>query len=445
MFKFSSVTDLIIAINDVLENTLESISFEGEISQIQFSSVGHIYFTVKDEESQISCAMWKTYTFSMDFKPKEGDKVVCVGRCSLYNKSGRFQIVVSKMELQGEGDLKKKYEALKKKLEAEGIFDESRKRPLPFFPKSIGVVTSSTGAVIHDIMYKIKERMPICQVYLIDVRVQGKGAEKEIADAINKFNKLKNVDVLIVGRGGGSLEDLWCFNEEIVARAIYASKIPVISAVGHETDVSLSDLASDYRAPTPTGAAEIAVPDRKELLEKLRLYKERFKDPSSFILPYREHEAYLEEKLIKAFKHSVLNFRLRFEKIKSKMLLLNPKNQVKIKREILNVLKEKLLKLNPKIEIQSKKEKLENIKVNFNKALKGLIDNKKQRLIKQKSMFMLLDYKKTLKRGYSIVKHDGKILTTSKSLKNGDLLNIDFYDGKIDTKVVKEESINSKN
>ncbi|MGI6680430.1 MAG: exodeoxyribonuclease VII large subunit [Bdellovibrionota bacterium] len=437
MYKFSSITELILTINNVLENTLENVSFIGEIAQVQFSQTGHIYFTVKDEESQISCAMWRSYANSIKFTPKQGDMVVCVGRCSLYGKSGRFQMVVSSMELQGEGDLKKKYEELKKKLEAQGLFDKSRKRPLPFFPKAIGVVTSFSGAVIHDIMFKVKERMPICQVYLIDVRVQGDGASKEIANAIRKFNELQNVDVLIVGRGGGSLEDLWCFNEEEVACAIYASKIPVISAVGHESDVSLADLVADYRAPTPTGAAEVALPDRKELLEKVKFFETRLKDFHRFLLVYRQNLSFIEERLYKSFKHNVLEFSFSLEKIKNKFHILDPKNQIKLKKEKLNVLKERLLKLNPKNKLDENKEKIKIIRNDFLRAINLLFDKKRQILESQKNLFKAFDYKKTLKRGYSIVKQKDKILVSKKGLKVGDNINIIFYDGDICSKVIK--------
>lgn len=439
MFKFSSVTELLLSINFTLENSLGDFSFEGEISEFQVAQSGHLYFTVKDENSQVSCAMWKSSTYAIKFQPKQGDKVICQGKASIYGKSGRFQIIVSSMALQGEGTLKKKYEELKKKLELEGLFDESRKRQLPFLPKSIGVVTSKTGAVIHDIMFKIKERMPSVQVYLIDVRVQGKGAEEEIAKAINKFNRLNNIDVLIVGRGGGSLEDLWCFNEEVVARAIFASKIPVISAVGHESDISLSDLVADVRAPTPTGAAEITVPLMSDLLKTVSFYEERFKDFNKFLLPYFQNVSFLEERFRNVFKNKFLEFRLSFEKVKLSFQKLTPRHQIQIKRKNIESLKIRLEQVSPIKIIQKYKDIQKSLQENLLKACKNLYLKKRGELEKQKAVLSFLDYKKTLKRGFSILKFNNKILKSSEDVLVNDVLEAKLYKGSLEIKVLKKE------
>jgi len=280
-----SVTELTFALNACVEEHFSRVPFVGEISQITRAASGHLYFTLKDEQSQVQAAMWRSSASRLSFRPEQGDEVLCSGTANLYGRSGRFQMIVHKMVPLGEGDLRRRFLMLKKRLEKEGLFDDSRKRPLPFFPKAVGVVTSSTGAVIHDIMVKIKERMPSMPVYLIGVRVQGEGAAQEIAAAVRQFNRMQTVDVLIVGRGGGSLEDLWPFNEEDVVRALFASRIPIVSGVGHETDTSLSDLVADRRAPTPTAAAEMVVPHREQLLQQLAEYSRRLHDTERWFEP----------------------------------------------------------------------------------------------------------------------------------------------------------------
>lgn len=253
-------------IKNVLEPAFTDILVEAEISNYTLHRSGHRYFTLKDSEATISATLWKTRPVQFDIK--EGMKVVCRGRLSVYAPRGQYNIDVFQIRPVGVGALQMAYEQLFAKLEAEGLFEESRKRPIPRFPKKIGIVTSETGAALHDILTVLRRRYPVVQVVLRPASVQGLGSELEIARAIREFNLLgteERPDVLIVGRGGGSLEDLWNFNEEAVARAIYASKIPVISAVGHEVDVTIADFVADLRAPTPTAAAELATPDIEEL------------------------------------------------------------------------------------------------------------------------------------------------------------------------------------
>jgi exodeoxyribonuclease VII large subunit len=258
-----TVSSLTKAIRSVLETKFVDVTVEGEISNFVDHRSGHRYFTLKDAESQIPAVFWKTR--ALNFQPKDGMKVVCRGRVTVYPPQGKYQFDVLQMRPSGIGDLQQAYEALFRKLENEGLFDERRKRPIPRFPKTIGIVTSENGAALHDMLTVLRRRYPLVRVVLRAAAVQGVGAELEIARAIQEFNLAKNADLLIVGRGGGSLEDLWCFNEEAVARAIYASKIPVISAVGHEVDTTIADFVADLRAPTPTAAAELATPDCEEL------------------------------------------------------------------------------------------------------------------------------------------------------------------------------------
>jgi len=259
-----TVSALTKAIKQTLEYSFAEIVVEGEISNFVDHRSGHRYFTLKDAQAQIPCVFWKTRYVNFDLQ--DGMKVICRGRISVYAPQGKYQLDVLQMRPSGIGDLQQAYEALFAKLEAEGLFDESRKRPIPRFPQTIGIVTSENGAALQDILTVLRRRYPVANVLLRPASVQGVGSELQIARAIQEFNLVKaKPDVLIVGRGGGSLEDLWCFNEEAVARAIYASKIPVISAVGHEVDFTIADYVADLRAPTPTAAAELATPHRDEL------------------------------------------------------------------------------------------------------------------------------------------------------------------------------------
>ena len=265
-----TVTNLTKAIRQILESSFIDITVEGEISNFTHHRSGHRYWTLKDEGAQISCVFWKTRQLSYDLA--EGQKVVCRGRLSVYPPRGNYQLDVFQVRPIGIGALQAAFEALYKKLLGEGLFDESRKRQIPKFPRKIGLITSPTGAALHDILTVLRRRYPLVEVLFRPASVQGVGAELEIARAVTEMNLLPiqdRPDLLIVGRGGGSLEDLWAFNEEAVARAIYTSKIPVISAVGHEVDVTIADFAADLRAPTPTAAAELATPDKNELLSAI--------------------------------------------------------------------------------------------------------------------------------------------------------------------------------
>ncbi len=268
--KILSVTELTQTIKQILESAFPSVWVEGEISNYIEHTSGHRYFTIKDEGAQLKCVLWKGMSRYLFFEPKNGMKVRACGQISVYEKSGQYQLIVSSLQPAGIGALELAFQQLKAKLEAEGLFDPRRKKKIPEYPEAIGIVTSPTGAAIRDIINITNRRAPWVIRILRPVKVQGDGAAEEIAEAIREFNSYGKVDVLIVGRGGGSLEDLWPFNEEIVARAIFDSKIPVISAVGHEIDFTIADFVADLRAPTPSSAAELAVPDGAELLNYFR-------------------------------------------------------------------------------------------------------------------------------------------------------------------------------
>ncbi len=264
-----TVSELTAAIRGILEMNFDSVWLEGELSGHKVAQSKHAYFNLKDDRCQIRCVMFRGARSGLPFEPEDGDQVLVSGRVAVYEARGEYQIIVDSMEPRGLGALQKAFDQLKKKLDAEGLFDEQHKKPLPEFPWKIGVVTSPTGAVIRDILNVLKRRNPKVSVLLNPVKVQGEGAAQEIAQAIAEMNARSDLDLLIVGRGGGSIEDLWAFNEEIVARAIFQSRIPVISAVGHEVDVTIADFVADLRAPTPSAAAEIAVPVLDEVLNTL--------------------------------------------------------------------------------------------------------------------------------------------------------------------------------
>ena len=272
-----SVTELNRYVAAYLEKNehLNAVQVKGEISGLKAYASGHLYFTLKDKNAQVSCVMFKGQAVRLRFKPIDGTAVVVTAKASLYDRDGKFQLYVSAMAADGLGDLYLAYEQMKKRLDAEGLFDPAHKKPIPRLPRAIGVVTSPSEAVIRDIIQVLGRRFPNFRLQLIPVQVQGEGAAASIASAIDRFNVLQSVDVLIVGRGGGSLEDLWAFNEEVVARSIYRSSMPVISAVGHETDFTICDFVSDLRAPTPSAAAELAMPVRSDEEDKIRRLENR--------------------------------------------------------------------------------------------------------------------------------------------------------------------------
>ena len=368
---------------------LNNVLVKGEISNFKHHYTGHMYFTLKDENSLIKCVMFKTNTIHLNFVPKDGMKVMVLGTVSVFERDGVYQIYAKAMQEQGIGDLHAQYEKLKLKLEQEGLFDEKHKKKIPFMPKCIGVLTSNTGAVIRDIINVSTRRNPNVYIKLYPVPVQGQGAAEKIANAIEVMNKENLADVLILARGGGSLEDLWPFNEEIVARAIYNSNIPIISAVGHETDFTIADFASDLRAPTPSAAAELAVPNIKDIELKIKTFENRFQNAL-----YKKLEV----------------MKLRYEKC---MKTANP-----------------LQKVNESYMILDKQVKrLEN-------SMSLKIKEKKTYMVEWITKLDTLSPLKTLTRGYSIISHEGKVINSAKSLKEGDNIELRFVDGQKKAKII---------
>lgn len=343
-----TVGELTKYIRVILEDSFPAIWVEGEISNFVLHSSGHMYFSLRDANASLKCAMFRRANEKLKFKPKDGMKVIAFGSVSVYEARGDYQLIIEEIEPKGIGALQLQFQQLKEKLQKEGLFDEAHKIPIPFLPTRIGIVTSPTGAAIRDILNIARRRFQNIEIIINPVKVQGDSAKDEIADAIRQFNKLNNIDVMIVTRGGGSLEDLWPFNEEVVARAIYDSKIPVISAVGHEVDYTISDFVADFRAPTPSAAAELVIPRKEDLENLITTATTRLKNALSGMLDtLRERLAALRNSYI---LRQPLNIMIQYEqKIDDlrKAMSISVDHTVKMRWENFNLLTGKLEALSP--------------------------------------------------------------------------------------------------
>lgn len=389
--KYFTVTQYNKAIKNFLDNKPEcqDVHIEGEISNLKFYPSGHIYFTLKDSESRIGAVMFKGFADYLNFKPKDGDEVYVDGKINVYVPNGEYKVMAESMVLTGNGDLLAKLEELKKKLSSEGLFDESHKKKIPKYPKRIGIVTASSGAAVHDIISTIKRRFPICETILFPTLVQGDGAKENIVKQIKKAEEF-DIDTLIVGRGGGSIEDLWAFNEEVVARAIYECPIPVISAVGHEVDFTIADFVSDMRAPTPTGAAEMAVPNIADVLNEIEQKQIRLN--KSIISIVEESQITLDE---------IINDMTSLVKLKLEKAKLN-----------LDYFKNNYILNHPDEIFNKKKNSLE------------LLINKLE----------LLNPLSVLKKGYSVTSNkENKVINSINDVKENEELNIRLIDGEINS------------
>ena len=383
-----TVSDLNKYIKEKIANdeNLSQILVKGEISNFKNHYTGHMYFTLKDENSLIKCICFKSYAEKLTFMPKDGMKVIVLGSVSVFERDGIYQIYVKMMQEDGLGDLYTKYQELKQKLEKQGLFDEEHKTKIPLLPRVVGVLSSQTGSVIRDIINVSTRRNPNVYIRLLPVPVQGEGAAEKIAEGIEYMNRNKLADVLILARGGGSLEDLWPFNEEIVAHSIYNSEIPIISAVGHETDFTIADFVADLRAPTPSAAAELAVPDVYELKRKIESLQDR-----------------LRMSLVK----KVEVMKLRYDKCMAS-----------------SVFKDPYRKINDNYQI------IDNLIKRIDSAIKIKQEKEKNRYIELVSKLDALSPLKTLSRGYSLTEKDGKIVKSKNELKKGDIVDLRFTDGK---------------
>lgn len=438
--KYYSITALNRAIKNMFDSKpeLNRVYIKGEISNFKHHSRGHFYFTLKDENSRIAAVMFASYAKDIKFEPEDGMKVLVSGRVTVYEATGGYQIYVDEMALDGIGNLYLEYEKLKKKLQEEGLFNLEHKKPIPRFPKKIGIITAPTGAAIRDILSTIKRRYPLCETILFPALVQGVGAKESIVKQLTLAQEF-DLDVIICGRGGGSIEDLWAFNEEIVARAIYNSKIPIISAVGHEIDFTIADFVADLRAPTPTGAAEMAVPNIVDLRTLIEQYKIRLNENIKNIISFNQKRidniknAYVirnpmalyevkEQKLdtfierINSYIKQILNdYYLRLSHVKESYILKNPLASYEVHRERINSIRNNL-----NIIIQNKL----NV---FNHQYEIIINK-----------LNLLNPLNVLSKGYSLVTDsNGKIIKEAKDLKKDDLISIKMYEGSVKA-IVKE-------
>ena len=389
-----SVTDLNKYIKNKIadDEYLSNILIKGEISNFKHHYTGHLYFTLKDENSLVKCIMFKSYAQKLNFEPKDGMKVYILGSVSVFERDGVYQIYAKVMEGDGLGDLYTKYQKLKEELEKKGLFDQNHKQKIPMMPKVIGVLTSQTGSVIRDIINVSTRRNPNVYIRLLPVPVQGEGAAEKIAEGIEYMNQNQLADVIILARGGGSLEDLWPFNEEIVAHSIYESKIPIISAVGHETDFSISDFVADLRAPTPSAAAELAVPDIYEVKQKINTYQNRLK---------------------MALTKKLEIMKLRYDKCMSSSVFREPTRRIQENY----------------IKIDSYVKQLENV-------INKIKEKNKNKYIELVAKLDTLSPLKTLTRGYSIIEKDGKIVKSITDLQTEDEISIRLKDGEKQAKII---------
>ena len=442
-----------------MDPKLKNIQVKGELSNYKSYANGHDYFTLKDENSQIKGVLYKGRKRNLEFEPKNGMKVIIKGSIEVYEKNGYYQLKANTIKKDGIGDLYIAFEKLKKKLQSEGLFDKEHKKEIPKYPKRIGVITAKTGAAIKDIITTINRRYPQCEIYVFSTLVQGDFAAPQIVSQLKRSQKY-DLDTIIIGRGGGSIEDLWPFNEEIVAREIFDCKIPIISAVGHETDFTISDFAADLRAPTPTAAAELAVPQTDELNNriyqiskrltkiienKISNNKERLdnickkqiiKNPESIYDIKQMHLDQLINNLDHSSKDIITKNKSKLQLLENNSVLKNPKNIYENKKTHLNNLI-KNLNYSSKNIITENKNKLEIIK--SSKILKNPNDiknKKEERLIVNVDKLSILNPLLTLKRGYSIAKSKDKVIKSVKDVESGDEVDIKVDDGTINTKVI---------
>lgn len=455
---------------------LGHIYLKGEISNSKLHSRGHLYFSLKDETSVISAIMFERDASKLNFDPKEGTKVFVEGKVTVYEGSGKYQIVVTSMQPDGIGELFIAYEKLKKQLEQEGLFKKELKKPIPKYPRRIGIVTAPTGAAIRDILSTIKRRFPIAETILFPALVQGENAKYSIVEQLEKSREF-DLDVLIVGRGGGSIEDLWAFNEEIVARAIFKLDVPVISAVGHEVDFTIADFVADLRAPTPTGAAELAVPNMSDVFGLIENYKIRLqanmtnkikieekkllslkesyvlKNPLAIYEVKEQKLSGLIDKLESVIENKLEVLSTRFNNIVSSYALKNPMVAYEVKGEKLNSLKARLAS-NVKTTLEISNNKLDHLlssyvlcyPLSFYDKERERVDSLKVRMINGMEHFTkdksrtyelmlnkldLLNPLSILKKGYSVVTLNGKTLTSSKKLKKGEKIDIQLHEGMV--------------
>jgi len=431
-----TVTELTRRIKGALERAFGAVEVEGEISNLSRPVSGHLYFTIKDEGAQIGAVMFKGSQRMLRFEPRNGMVVRATGDVTVYEKRGNYQILVRAMEEGGQGSLQARFEALKKKLDAEGLFAAERKRPLPLLPQHVGVVTSASGAAIRDILNVVTRRFPNLHLLLAAVKVQGDGAAAEIAAAIDRLNEIGGLDVLIVGRGGGSLEDLWCFNEEVVARAVARSRIPVISAVGHEIDFTICDFVADLRAPTPSAAAELVVGCKEAFQDKLAQIQRRQTAVMHRMLETARHrlERAAQSYVFREPANAVARHRQRLDAVEQRLGQLL-RSALQTRQQTLDWLGVRLQQRS-RYAVQDGRQVLQEAGGKMGYALKLVCQSRRQDVRRLEMQLRALSPLAVLLRGYSVTRlADGCILNRAAQVRPGDALVTQLADGSVTSTV----------
>ena len=436
-----SVTQLNNQIKSIIESHFEIVLVEGEVSKVVYHSSGHLYFTLKDENSSINCAMWRSNLLRMKFKLKEGEKVYVYGALSVYVPRGEYKIIAQSLEPSGIGALQKAYEQLKEELSKLGYFDEEKKKPIPKFPKKIAIVTSATGAALQDMLRVASKRWQLTEFYLFNALVQGDGAAEDIAMKIKMadefvFEDGSKFDLIIIGRGGGSKEDLWAFNERVVADAVYEANTPIISAVGHEIDYLISDFVADIRAATPSNALEIALPDKNEILLMLDEMKNSFVYKQKHIIQRKEKELmHLKEILTVNSPERQLDMKREECEVLFKRFNNSYINLLQRKEKELNELKNAFFMLSPLMKIKNYEKEIEIFKSTFKNKMFQILSSKEKELINLKNAYETLNPKKREKKGFGEVVKNGKRIDL-KELKIGDIFDVQNAEVSITAEVI---------
>ncbi len=412
---------------------LQDVHVRGEISNFKQHSSGHMYFTLKDEKARILAVMFSSQSRTMKFSPENGMKVVVRGEISVYEPSGQYQIYIKEMRPDGIGELFLAYEQLRKKLEIEGLFSIEHKKAIPSYPKTVGVITSPTGAAIRDIITTIKRRYPVANILIYPALVQGENAAPSIAKAIEKANRMNELDVLIIGRGGGSIEELWAFNEELVARAIFESNVPIISAVGHETDFTIADFVADMRAPTPTAAAELAVPHIEELMERLLQRKTRMLQSMNGRFRYERQRLDRVQKSY-AFRYPHRLYEQKLEQVDklTESLVRGAARLTNLKKSHHETIHNRLIRNHPKVALRDAEIRFERSKKDIQRAMGQIFLKKQTEFDRILATLQAISPLKIMERGYSLVySKENQLIKSIKQVKENEPLQIQLTDGSL--------------